>query len=179
MPATNDTDVESNDVPTRGPATDSHRHANPLWWMRWVPAALIVLVVGWLLYVFGSVALVPVLASFAIAYLLHPLVMRLEAWGLSRSLAAVLAMLVVGGAVVALFAFVIPGLWHETLDAGREVTAKLSPENIGRLRERLASISPALDRAAGPRLEAIARDPSSLLSTVSWWFAGAFTGVLS
>lgn len=154
-------------------------HASPLWWMRWVPAVALLLFVAWLLYVFGRVALVPLLTSFAIAYLLNPIVCRLEARGVGRSVAALLAMLVVGGAFVALFAFVIPELWRETMEAGQQVTATLSSDNVGRLRERLAAVSPALDRLVGARLEGLARDPSTLLGGAGQWFAGALTGVLS
>jgi predicted PurR-regulated permease PerM len=154
-------------------------HANPLWWMRWVPAVALVLFAGWLLYVFGRVALVPLLTSFAIAYLLNPIVCRLEARGIGRGIAALLAMLVVGGAFVALVAFVIPGLWRETVAAGQQVSATFSGENVAQLRERLAAISPALDRLVGGRLEVIARDPASVLGGASQWFAGALTGVMS
>lgn len=166
------------------PATESIEaapatHHNPLWWMRWVPAVALVLFLGWLLYVFGRVALVPLLASFAIAYLLNPIVCRLEARGLGRSLAALLAMLVVGGAFVALVAFVIPGLWRETMTAGQQVAETFSSENVSHLRERLAALSPAADRLVGARLEVIARDPASLMGGASQWFAGALTGVMS
>ena len=176
--------METDPRPTgRVPRVPSHdllpTHASPLWWMRWIPALGLIAVAMWLLYVFGRVALVPMLTSFAIAYLLNPIVSRLEARGIARGLAALIAMVIVGGAFVGLFAFVIPELWRETVDAGQQVTQTFSSENIGRMRERLAAYSPSADRLFGARLETLARDPSTLLGGASQWFAGALTGVLS
>ena len=39
----------------------------PFWWLRWVPAIVISVLVLYFLYVVGSVAIVPVLASVALA----------------------------------------------------------------------------------------------------------------
>ena len=59
---------------------------SPFWWLRWVPAVVLIVVLLDLIYILGSVALVPVLASFAVAYLLNPLVFVGEKRGLSRPL---------------------------------------------------------------------------------------------
>ena len=47
---------------------------SPFWWFRWVPTIVISALILYFLYVVGSVAIVPVLASFALAYLLNPIV---------------------------------------------------------------------------------------------------------
>ncbi|MDQ3009661.1 MAG: hypothetical protein M3X11_03010, partial [Acidobacteriota bacterium] len=62
---------------------------SPFWWLRWVPVLTCAAVILYLLYVIGSVALVPLLASFALAYLLNPIVQALEKRGLSRAVAAI------------------------------------------------------------------------------------------
>ena len=46
------------------------RERSPFWWLRWVPTVILTIIVLYLLYILGSVALIPVLASFAMAYLL-------------------------------------------------------------------------------------------------------------
>jgi predicted PurR-regulated permease PerM len=51
---------------------------SPFWWLRWVPAVVLTVLLLQLFYVAGRVAIVPVLASFALAYLLNPLVERFE-----------------------------------------------------------------------------------------------------
>src|SRR5688572_23821038 len=68
---------------------------SPFWWLRWVPAAIFIIFILDLLYIVGSVAIVPVLASFSLAYLLNPVVQAGEKRGISRPLSAVLAMLLV------------------------------------------------------------------------------------
>ena len=45
---------------------------SPFWWFRWVPTVVVSAFVIYFLYVIGSVAIVPVLASVALAYLLNP-----------------------------------------------------------------------------------------------------------
>lgn len=153
--------------------------SQPFWWARWVPAAALLFIVLWLLYVLGKVALMPVLTSFALAYLLNPIVCQLESRGVTRGLAALVSMLIVGSALVALFAFVLPGLWRETVQAGGQVSGMLAPENVADVRDRLREMSPAAEGVIGPRLEAAARDPESVFGDAGRWFAGALTGVLS
>ena len=60
------------------------------------------------LFVVGSVAIVPVLASFALAYLLNPIVYEGEKRGLSRTVSAVGAILLVMLVLAAFIAYVIP-----------------------------------------------------------------------
>jgi hypothetical protein len=61
-----------------------------------VPAVVLTVLLLQLLYVAGRMAIVPVLAAFALAYLLDPFVERLERRGLSRTVASLAAMLLVG-----------------------------------------------------------------------------------
>jgi hypothetical protein len=58
---------------------------SPFWWLRWVPTVVVSVAVLYFLYVVGSVAIVPVLASFALAYLFNPIVYQAEKRGLSRT----------------------------------------------------------------------------------------------
>src|SRR5687768_17651560 len=85
-----------------------------IWWFRWIPTVVLTLLILYFLYVLGSVALVPVLASFALAYLLNPVVSQGEKYGLSRPVATALALLLVTLGVVTFLLFVIPDLWEQT-----------------------------------------------------------------
>lgn len=69
-----------------------------------------VVVILYLLYIVGSVAMIPLLASFALAYLLNPIVLMLEERGLSRAIAAILTLLGVTLVISAFLTFVIPDL---------------------------------------------------------------------
>ena len=66
---------------------------SPFWWLRWVPTVIFLLLVLDLIYIIGRVAIVPVLASFALAYILNPLVTYFEKRGISRAIAAAAALI--------------------------------------------------------------------------------------
>lgn len=94
-------------TPLVTPPPETAEARSPLWWLRWVPTAIAVVLLLDLLYVVGQVAIVPVLASLALAYVLNPLVERVERHlGVSRALAAGLALILVGAGLV-LFAFIV------------------------------------------------------------------------
>jgi predicted PurR-regulated permease PerM len=156
----------------RPPAPESPEQRSPFWWLRWVPAIVFIIILLDLVYVVGRLALVPVLASFALAYLLHPIVYHMERRGLSRPLAALAALLIVTLVAVGLLIFIIPGLWEQSIAVGQNLMAYFTPENAARQRAALRRYSPALDRIAGDRIEHFIRDPSSVVGSPSTWFAG-------
>ncbi|HJQ71359.1 MAG TPA: AI-2E family transporter [Blastocatellia bacterium] len=155
------------------------RERPPFWWLRWVPAVILTILVLDLLYILGSVALIPVLASFAMAYLLNPLVTQGEKRGLSRPVAAVMALLAVAFAVTGFLMFVIPELIEEGTEAGQKVMTYFTPENAGRARVWIRENSPLLDRVAGERAESFIRNPAEVTGDPSTWIAGGLSGFLS
>jgi predicted PurR-regulated permease PerM len=132
---------------------------SPFWWLRWIPTVVISVLILYFLYVVGSVAIVPVLASFALAYLLNPVVYQFEKRGISRSISAIAAILVVSLAIGAFLAYVVPDLWAESSKAGQKIAENFTPENAARQREFLKRYSPALERVAGERIEKLLSDP--------------------
>ena len=90
---------------------------SPFWWLRWVPAVVLTVLLLQLLYVAARVAIVPVLASIALAYFVNPLVERFETRGLSRTVASIAALLVVGLMGFVFLVFVIPDLWAQVVVA--------------------------------------------------------------
>jgi predicted PurR-regulated permease PerM len=69
------------------PVPELREQRSPFWWLGWVPAVVVLILLLDLLYTVGRLALVPVLASFALAYLLNPIVYHIEKRGLSRPVA--------------------------------------------------------------------------------------------
>ncbi len=132
---------------------------SPFWWLRWVPTVVVSVLILYFLYVVGRVAIVPVLASFALAYLLNPLVQQGVRRGLSRTVSAVSAILLVSLAVAAFMTYVVPDLWAESTKAGQSIADKFTPENAARQRAWLKRYSPALERVAGDRIELFLSDP--------------------
>lgn len=137
---------------------------SPIWWLRWIPTIVISLLILYFLYVIGSVAIVPVLASFALAYLLNPLVQVGRKRGFSKAVSAILAILLVSLAITAFMAYVVPDLWSESAKAGEKISEKFTPENAARQRLLLKRFSPALERVAGDRIEKFLSDPVTVVS---------------
>ncbi|HET9530769.1 MAG TPA: AI-2E family transporter, partial [Blastocatellia bacterium] len=152
---------------------------SPFWWLRWVPAVILIVLLLDLIFVLGSVALIPVLASFALAYLLNPLVLVGEKRGLSRPVSALLAMFLVGASIAAFLTFVIPDLWSQTVTSTQKVLSNFTPQNAARQRSLLRRYSPALDRVAGNQLEQFLSNPAETLGASSTWLAGGLSGFLA
>jgi predicted PurR-regulated permease PerM len=150
---------------------------SPFWWLRWVPTAVVSVLVLYFLYVVGSVAIVPVLVSFALAYLLNPIVYQGEKRGLSKTVSAIVAILLVALAVTAFFSFVVPDLWDESSKAGEKIARSFTPENAARQRAALKRYSPALDRAAGDRIESFLSDPSAFVGSTAVEAGGGESGI--
>ena len=119
---------------------NSSEERSPFWWLRWVPTVVISLLVLYFLYVVGSVAIVPVLASFALAYLLNPIVYQGEKRGLSRTWSAITAILLVSLVITAFMTYVVPDLWSESTKAGSRIAENFTPENAARQRFYLNDI---------------------------------------
>jgi predicted PurR-regulated permease PerM len=132
---------------------------SPFWWLRWVPTVVISAFIFYFLYVIGSVAVVPVLASFALAYLLNPIVYQAEKRGLSRTMSSIVAILLVALFITGFMTYVVPDLWAESTKAGSKIAEKFTPENAVRQRAVLKRFSPALERVAGDKIEKFLSDP--------------------
>ena len=97
---------------------------SPLWWFRWVPAALLTLLVLYLGYYSAGSQYIPVLAPFAIAYVVNPIVEWFERRGLARAVAALLTLALVTVGMGLFLWFVIPDLWTQALKASDAVEDK-------------------------------------------------------
>ncbi len=138
---------------------------SPFWWLRWVPAVVVTVLILYFLYVAGSVAIVPVLASIALAYLLNPIVYQFEKRGLPRAISAIVTILMVSVVITAFLAYVVPELWTESSKAGSKIAENFTPENAIRQRAVLKRYSPALERVAGDRIEKFLSDPVSVFDS--------------
>ncbi len=159
--------------------SDTSPPQSPFWWLRWVPATVCLAVILYFLYVIGTVALIPLVASFALAYLLNPFVQKLEKRGLSRAVAAILTLLGVLLLTATFLTFVIPDLLAHGAEAGQKLTQYFTPENATRQRLYLRRYSPVLDRWVGNRIEQVLRDPMAAIGSPSTWFAGGLSGFLA
>lgn len=139
----------------------------PYWWIRWVPTVIVSVLVLYFLYVISGVAIVPVLASFGLAYLLNPIAYFFERRGVSRTVASLGAILMVSLVIAGFLAYVLPELWDETSKTVTKLAQKFTHENAVRQRAYLKKYSPPLERVAGDRIEAFLSKPGAFLSAAA------------
>lgn len=151
----------------------------PFWWLRWVPTALLVAVLTYLMYIIGRVAIVPVLASLALAYVLNPIVEIFEKRGFSRIISAALALFLVTSCVVLFIWFVIPDLWNQSVKASDTVLQAFTEKNALQLRSKIHEFSPLIDRILGYRVYQFVRSPNSVIEASQSWVAGSLTDFLT
>ena len=89
--------------------------------------------------------LLPFVAGMAVAYLLDPIADRLEAWGLSRTMATVVITVLFMVVVVVAMLLLLPLLYQQLLDLIARV-----PAIAGGLRDTLVSLSETLFASLGP-----------------------------
>lgn len=159
--------------PAEQSASQNPLHSqNPLRWMRWIPATVVLLVVSWLLLVSIRIILVPLLASIALAYLLTPLVNRIERRGSSRMTAVIATFSASALALTLLLLFVLPAIWHQvgiSYRQGRDLLTDRS--RIEQTLQRIESASPALHQQLRSQIVRL-QDPSEherLRGTVLAW----------
>ncbi|HYP15187.1 MAG TPA: AI-2E family transporter [Bryobacteraceae bacterium] len=152
---------------------------SPFWWLRWVPALFFTSLLLYLGYLVGRVAIVPVLASFSLAYVLSPVVEKFEARGFSRLISALLALICVCLLMAGFAYFVIPDLWHQSTTAGTAILEAFNEQNARAARQDLREFSPMLDRMIGYRLYSFLRSPNALIQASQSWFAGSLTSFLA
>ena len=151
----------------------------PFWWLRWVPTALLVIAITYLFYVVGRVAIVPVLASLALAYILNPIVEVFERRGLSRFMAALAALFSVGTSILLFAWLVIPDLWNQFIPASDAIMRSFTEKNAIQVRSRIHEFSPLLDRVVGYRVYSFLRSPNRLIEASQSWAAGSLTDFFS
>lgn len=161
------------------PAPGPDQDRPPFWWVRWVPAMLAAALIAYLGYVVGQVALIPVLASFSLAYILSPIVEWFQSRGFSRVLSAFFALLFVALLVAGFAYFVVPDLWGQSVAAADVIFKAFTAENAREARVFLRELSPMLDRMVGPRVYRFLQSPNSLMETSQSWLAGSLTGFLA
>lgn len=149
---------------------------SPFWWLRWIPAILLTFLILEFVYVIGRLALIPILASFALAYMLNPVVLELEKRGLSRPVATISTLLLVALTIAALLTFVVPDLIEQGAAAGQKILREFTPENAARQRAILRHYSPVLDRLIGERLEQALRNPAEAIGSPALLAVGGLSG---
>ena len=84
-------------------------------------------VLFFIFFIFSDVAIVPVLASFAVAYLLNPIVHMSRSSGISRTMSAIDGYFAGDSGYHGFLAYVVPDLWSESTKAGSRIAENFTP----------------------------------------------------
>ena len=85
----------------------------PFWWVRWVPAALLTAGLIALILAIGGTVLLPLLVSFALAFMLEPLADWFQRQGRSRNVAVLLTLISAVLIVALLLFFLLPSIYYQ------------------------------------------------------------------
>lgn len=151
----------------------------PFWWLRWIPAFFCTVILLYLTYILGRVAIVPVLASVGLAYVLNPIVESIQARGFSRLWSALIALLLVSLLIAGFVWFVVPDLWEQSVNATDIILKAFTENNALAARQFIRELSPMLDRMIGYRVYRFVRNPNNLIEASSSWLAGSLTDFLT
>jgi predicted PurR-regulated permease PerM len=124
--------------------------------MRWIPFALLTVIIVVAIIIGARIILVPMLSSMALAYLLAPVVAWLEKRGWSRPASALLTLSGAAMTLVLILIFILPGFWGQlkkSYDQARELVQDQS--RVGPIKEKLRPLSPPVYDFLEPKFKKI------------------------
>ncbi|MBP6823481.1 MAG: AI-2E family transporter [Acidobacteria bacterium] len=155
-----------------------NKRLEPIEWMRWVPAALLVIVFLLLVFISGRIVLVPMLISIALAYLLAPIVTWFEQRGWSRSSSTLLGITAAALMIVLVLIFVIPSVWNQLNQSYVQANAMVNDQaRVDAVTLKIKEINPQLYELVRQQIEKYKAngDRSKIVGwIVSWLQSGLF-----
>jgi predicted PurR-regulated permease PerM len=153
-----------------------------LWWVRWVPAALLITALIVLTILIGGTVVVPLLLSFAIAFMLEPIVDWFERRGRSRQVAVLLTLLATLLTIVLVFGLLLPSIYHQFGESVEKLPLALRATGA-RVQSLLdyaqARLSPQLYARLQVAITNFQNDPSVVTSRISAWLSTGLFGLVS
>jgi predicted PurR-regulated permease PerM len=132
--------------------------------MRWLITAAAVAFLIWLMGILSDV-LIPFAVAFLLAYLIHPLVSKVERWIPHRTLAVFVSLALVVAAVAAAGSLVLPAIVDEVAQTGKLLTRLAKDASLA---ERAAHYVPD-DLWASIKETAASKDVQSMFRTENFW----------
>lgn len=163
-------------------SNSSGRAANQFWWARYVPVALLALLLIALLVVAGGSILMPLLISFALAFMLEPLADRFQRRGRSRNAAVLLTLLTATLAVLLVLVLLLPGIYDQFVESAEKLPLALRA--VGRRVQGLLDIarerlSPAVFARLQGFINNFQHDPSAITSRLGGYLTQGLFGLVN
>jgi predicted PurR-regulated permease PerM len=144
---------------------------------RWLYIAAAILIAGAVVYWLRDV-LTPIFLAFIIAYVLDPLVDRLETWHMPRPAGIAIVLGGTLGALILFLALVVPGIAADVAGVIQELPRQLGElwTRIGPWLEQRGVAVPHSAMELGARLNTLAGEVASTIVAPAGNFVGAFMG---
>src|SRR5262249_12015114 len=107
--------------------------------MRWIPAALLAMILVVAIVMGAQIILMPLLISLALTYLLIPVVAWFERRGWSRQASVLLTMIVATLTIVLILIFIVPSFWKQLGKSYSQAQDLMTKERIDFLTQRIES----------------------------------------
>lgn len=157
--------------------------SSPFWWARYVPVALLVLVVGALLLFVGGPVLVPLLLSFALAFMLEPPTDWFQRrFRSTRNAAVLFSMSVATFAFLILLIGLLPGIYNQFGESAEKMPLAITAARA-RFQDLLVyaqeNLSPTLFSSLQDFIRNFQEDPSAITSRVGDFLTRGLFGLVN
>ena len=156
---------------------------SPFWWARYVPAALLVLIVGALLLLVSGPVLVPLLLSFALAFMLEPPTDWFQRrFRSSRNTAVLFSMAMATLATIILIVALLPSIYNQFGESAEKMPQAIA---AGRARFQDAlqyahdHLSPAVFSSLQNFIQGFKEDPSAITSRLGDFLKQGLFGLVN
>lgn len=156
---------------------------SPVWWARYVPVALLLLVIVVLLLLVGGPVLVPLILSFALAFMLEPLADWFQRrFHSTRNAAVLFALSVATFGVTGLIIVLLPSVYSQFVESAEKM-----PQAIAAGRERFQdllvyaqeNLSPTLFSQLQNFIRNFQQDPSAITSRIGSFLTQGLFGLVN
>lgn len=154
----------------------------PFWWIGYVPAALLALLVSWLLIYVGAPILIPLLLSFALAFMLEPIADFFQRRGNSRNTAVLIALALAVVTTLLVFVVLLPGVYSQLRESIEKLPLAVRAVN-GQLQNLLnfahERLSPAVFAQLQNFINGFQEDPSAITSRIGTYLSQGLFGLVN
>lgn len=159
------------------------RYDSPLWWARYVPVALLVLAVAALLILVGGPVLVPLILSFALAFMLEPLADWFQKrFRSSRNAAVLFALSVATFGTLLVIVVLLPSVYSQFVESYEKLPLAIAAAR-GRLQDLLEyarqNLSPTTFSRLQEFINSFQQDPSAITSRIGDFLTQGLFGLVN
>jgi predicted PurR-regulated permease PerM len=156
---------------------------SPFWWARYVPVALLLLVVGALLLFVTGPVLVPLLLSFALAFMLEPLADWYQRrFRSSRNSAVLFALSLATFGVLGIIIVLLPSVYSQFVESTEKMPLAIAAARA-RFQDLLTyaqeHLSPSVFSGLQNFLRGFQEDPSAITSRIGGFLSQGLFGLVN